>query len=381
MPASHNRLLEIARSFFKLGLIAFGGPAAHIALMEKEYIEKRKWLDRQRFLDLIGVTNLIPGPNSTEMTMHVGYERGGPLGLFVAGICFILPATLITAILAFLYAEFGQLPQVNPVIEGIKPAVLVIIAAAIYKLGKKALKSIEIGILGILALLATLLGLNEITTLLLAGILGAGFFYLRHPDQQHKAFFPFILLFQSTTTAIGQLSTTKIFLTFLKVGSILYGSGYVLFAYLEGELVTPGIIDRDLLIDAIAVGQLTPGPVLSTSTFIGYQLGGIQGAMAATIGIFLPSFLFVWLVNPLVNQLRKYTILSYFLDSVNIAAVAVMLAVLLKMSRDTLTDWPAFIILGLTMGHEFFLPKERKLDTLWIVVIGGCLGWLFSLFS
>ncbi len=381
MPASNNRLPEIARSFFKLGLIAFGGPAAHIAMMEKEYIDKRKWLDRQRFLDLIGVTNLIPGPNSTEMTMHVGFERGGPLGLFVAGICFILPATLITATLAFLYAEFGQLPQVNPVIEGIKPAVLVIIAAAIYKLGKKALKSIEIGILGILALLATLLGLNEITTLLLSGILGAGFFYLRHPDKQQKAFFPFILLFQSTTAAIGQLSTTKIFLTFLKVGSILYGSGYVLFAYLEGELVTPGIIDRDLLIDAIAVGQLTPGPVLSTSTFIGYQLGGVQGAIAATIGIFLPSFLFVWLVNPLVNQLRKYTILSYFLDSVNIAAVAVMLAVLLKMSRDTLTDWPAFIILGLTIGHEFFLPKERKLDTLWIVVIGGCLGWFFSLFS
>lgn len=368
-----NTLLQIATAFFRLGCIAFGGPAAHIAMMDKEFVQKRQWIERQRFLDLIGATNLIPGPNSTEMTMHVGYEKGGVLGLFIAGICFILPAVTITAILAFIYANYGTLPAIQPIIKGIKPAVLVIIAAAIFKLGKKALKGYELGILGILVLSANLLAVNEIMALLSAGILGAIYFSQKNRTHiQQKALLPFLFLFQLSTIN-AQLTTTKIFLSFLKVGAILYGSGYVLFAYLEGEFVRTGILSRDLLIDAIAIGQLTPGPVLSTSTFIGYQLGGLQGAIAATVGIFLPSFLFVWFINPLVSQMRKYPFLSYFLDSVNIAAVAVMVAVLFKMGFSTLTNWQAILILSLAALNEFWW---KKLDTLWLIVASGLLGWL-----
>lgn len=372
MKNHYKNLLDIGAAFFKLGCIAFGGPAAHIAMMEKEFIEKRQWIDRQRFLDLIGATNLIPGPNSTEMTMHLGYERGGPLGLFVAGICFIFPATLITGIIAYFYLEFGQLPQVESLIKGIKPAVLVIIAAAIYKLSKKALKGIELGVLGILVLIASLLGVNEITALLAAGILGMSYFSLKNQGNSASFFIPILFLFKPLTT-LGQISTLKIFLTFLKVGALLYGSGYVLFAYLDGELVRQGIMNRDQLMDAIAVGQLTPGPVLSTSTFIGFQLGGINGAIVATLGIFLPSFLFVWLINPLISKLRSIKPLSYFLDSVNIASMAVMLAVLLKMGKETLLDWPAFLILGLVILNEFYF---KKLSMPWVILGSALLGFL-----
>jgi len=314
MSRSTN-LKEIASVFFRLGLVAFGGPAAHIAMMEDEIVEKRKWIDRQHFLDLMGATNLIPGPNSTEMTMHCGHERGGVPGLFVAGICFIFPAVVLTAILGYLYVTYGQLPAVEPFLLGIKPAVLALIAAAIYKLGKKALKGIELGILGLLTVAASLLGVNEIVALLTAGVLGTLYFYFKSATKTRKvgSLIP-LFFFQG---AVAKLSTIKIFLSFLKVGSILYGSGYVLFAYLDAELVTNGILSRSELMDAIAIGQFTPGPVLSTATFIGYQLGGVSGALAATIGMFLPSFLFVWIMNPLVPKMRQSKVLGYFLDCVN----------------------------------------------------------------
>jgi len=313
MSRSTN-LKEIASVFFRLGLVAFGGPAAHIAMMEDEIVEKRKWIDRQHFLDLMGATNLIPGPNSTEMTMHCGHERGGVPGLFVAGICFIFPAVVLTAILGYLYVTYGQLPAVEPFLLGIKPAVLALIAAAIYKLGKKALKGIELGILGLLTVAASLLGVNEIVALLTAGVLGTLYFYFKSATKTRNvgSLIP-LFFFQG---AVAKLSTIKIFLSFLKVGSILYGSGYVLFAYLDAELVTNGILSRSELMDAIAIGQFTPGPVLSTATFIGYQLGGVSGALAATIGMFLPSFLFVWIMNPLVPKMRQSKVLGYFLDCV-----------------------------------------------------------------
>ncbi|MCT4630293.1 chromate efflux transporter [Winogradskyella sp.] len=372
----NSKLKEVAQVFFKLGLFAFGGPAAHIAMMEEEIIEKRKWMTRDYFLDLIGTTNLIPGPNSTEMTMHCGHERAGKAGLFVAGIAFIFPATIVTAILAYLYVEYGQLPEVEPFIYGIKPAVLAIIAGAILKLGKKAIKNTELTILGILVLVASLLGVNEVVALLSAGVLGMLFFYLKSKSTPNLNTISPFLLFLGINTTIVKISTLKLFLIFLKVGAILYGSGYVLFAYLDAELVTKGLLTRAELIDAIAIGQFTPGPVLSTSTFIGYQLSGFTGALAATTGIFLPSFLFVLILNPFISKMQQSKILRYFLDSVNVAAVAVMLTVLIIMAKDTLLEWQSIVI----ALSAIFLTFKTKVSTVWTIVIGAALGFILLKF-
>ena len=369
-------LKEVASVFFKLGCIAFGGPAAHIAMMEEEIVNKRQWMTRQHFLDLIGATNLIPGPNSTEMTMHCGHERAGVKGLFVAGFCFIFPAVVITGVLAWLYVEYGQLPEVESFIFGIKPAVLAIIAGAVYKLGKKALKGIELGVLGALVLVASLIGVNEIIALLAAGILGAIYFTIKERSQNRLNSNVAWLLLPAATTSIFSVSTLNIFWTFLKVGAVLYGSGYVLFAYLDAELVMKGWMTRQELLDAVAIGQFTPGPVLSTATFIGYQLGGLGGAMAATLGIFLPSFLFVWILNPLVPKMRKSKFLSAFLDSVNIAAVAVMLGVLFEMSKDSIVDWRAVVIV---VFGAWFTFGPNKLSSMWIVLGGAVLGAILGL--
>lgn len=364
---------EVASVFFKLGCIAFGGPAAHISMMEDEIVTKRKWIDRQHFLDLIGATNIIPGPNSTEMTMHCGYERAGIAGMFIAGFCFIFPAVLITGILAFFYSKYGNLPQVEPFIFGIKPAVLAIIASAIIKLGKKALKNTELIILALLVLTTSLAGINEIVALLVAGMFGTLYFSIKNKVVNGTASLIPLFLFQGASASTTVLSATSVFWTFLKVGSILYGSGYVLFAYLDAELVMKGLLTRPELLDAIAAGQFTPGPVLSTATFIGYQLAGWQGALTATIGIFLPSFIFVMILNPLVPKLRSSKILSAFLDSVNSAAVAVMVAVLLLMAKDSIINWQAIVIVALSL---FFTFGPKKLNVMWIVSGGAFLGYL-----
>lgn len=371
-----NKLLEVAKVFFKLGCFAFGGPAAHIAMMEEEIVNKRKWMDRQYFLDLIGATNLIPGPNSTEMTMHCGHERAGFAGLFVAGLTFIFPAIVITGLLGWLYVEYGELPEVKPFVYGIKPAVLAIIASAVFKLGKKALKSWELGILGALVLAASLFGINEVIALLGAGILGAIYFYSKHRVMdQPKAVVPLILM-KITGGAAAHLTTVKVFLTFLKVGAVLYGSGYVLFAYLDAELVEAGWMTRQELLDAIAVGQFTPGPVLSTATFIGYQLNGFWGSLAASAGIFLPSFIFVLILNPLVGRMRKSKFLRGFLDSVNVAAVAVMLGVLCIMSYETLVDWKAIVIAVISVVITFGF---KKVSVMWTILGGAILGYLLGM--
>lgn len=368
----NSKLKEVALVFFKLGCFAFGGPAAHIAMMEDEIIEKRKWMTRDYFLDLIGTTNLIPGPNSTEMTMHCGYERAGKAGLFVAGIAFIFPATIITALLAYLYVKYGRLPEVEPFIYGIKPAVLAIIASAILKLGKKAIKSVELIVLGLIVVTASLLGVNEIIALLAAGVLGMFYFYLKSKSKTTLNSVSPFLLFLGIKTITAKVSTLKLFLIFLKVGAILYGSGYVLFAYLDAELVTRGLLTRAELIDAIAIGQFTPGPVLSTSTFIGYQLSGFTGALVATTGIFLPSFLFVLILNPFIPRMRNSEILRYFLDSVNVAAVAVMIAVLFIMTRETLIEWQSILIALIAV----FITFKTKISAIWTIIIGAVLGFL-----
>jgi chromate transporter len=367
-----NNLKEVASVFFKLGCFAFGGPAAHIAMMEDEIVTKRQWMTRDYFLDLIGTTNLIPGPNSTEMTMHCGYERAGKTGLFVAGLSFIIPATIITAILAYLYVQYGTLPQVEPFIFGIKPAVLAIIASAVLKLGKKAIKGTELAILGGLVLTASLLGVNEIIALLTAGVLGMLYFTIKDNTKTTLNSFSPLLVLSGLGTSLFKISTINVFWVFLKVGAILYGSGYVLFAYLDAELVTRGWLTRAELIDAIAVGQFTPGPILSTSTFIGYQLSGFYGALAATAGIFLPSFLFVLILNPFIPKMQKSKILRHFLNAVNVAAVAIMLAVLVIMAKETLVDWKAIII----AISAVILTFKIKISPIWIIVIGAVLGYL-----
>ena len=372
----NSKLKEVAVVFFKLGCFAFGGPAAHIAMMENEVVTKRKWMTRDYFLDLIGATNLIPGPNSTEMTMHCGHERAGKKGLFVAGIAFIFPAIVITGFLAYLYVEYGQLPEVEPFVFGIKPAVLAIIASAVLKLGKKAIKTAELAVLGALVLMVSLLGVNEILALLSAGIIGMLYFYIKNRSKGQLNSFSPVLLFGISGFSIVKISTLNVFLTFLKVGAILYGSGYVLFAYLDAELVTKGWLTRPELIDAIAVGQFTPGPVLSTSTFIGYQLSGFPGALAATTGIFLPSFLFVLILNPFISKMRSSKILRYFLDAVNVAAVAVMLAVLLVMIKETLLDWRGIVI---ALGASV-LVFRTKISPIWIIILGSVLGYILIKF-
>ena len=362
-----NRLREVALVFLKLGFFSFGGPAAHTAMMEEEVVNRRKWIDRQHFLDLLGATNLIPGPNSTEMTMHCGHERAGKAGLIVAGFSFILPAILITLVFAWLYIEYGHLPAIEPYIFGIKPAVLAIIASAIISLGKKAVKGRETAILGALVLAAGIAGVNEITALLIAGITGALYFYLKNNRKEKlSSLIPFMAI-PTVSTAVSGISAFGLFLVFFKIGAVLYGSGYVLFAYIDAELVTRGWLDHKQLMDAIAVGQFTPGPILSTVTFIGYMLGGIPGAAAATAGAFLPSFLFVLNLNPWIPKMRRSKIMGWFLDSVNVASIAVMASVLYVMTLSTVNDWRAALITVTSLVVTFVFKKSSPV----LLVAGG----------
>lgn len=367
-------LLEVARLFFKLGCIGFGGPAVHIAMMEEEIVRKRKWISQQHFLDLVGATNLIPGPNSTEMTMHCGHEKAGWKGLVVAGTCFILPAIIITGIFAYAYQQYGKLPQVEPFIYGIKPAIIAVIVSLMISLGKKALKTIELGVIGTIAALLAVYGINEIYILFGAGFLGIVLHLVKSGKQTLHGIFPFVLLQISTASPISH--NWKLFWIFLKVGSILYGSGYVLFAFLDAELVSTGMLSKQELIDAIAVGQFTPGPVFSSATFIGWQIAGLPGAIAATIGIFLPSFLFVAFLNPFIPKLRKSKIMSAFLDTVNIVSVAVILAVCLEMGKTSITDWRTTLI---AIAGFAVTMKFKKLNSAFIVIGGAISGYLLSL--
>lgn len=387
-----GHLGEIARLFLKVGLIGFGGPAAHIAMMEDEVVTRRQWLSRQHFLDLIGATNLIPGPNSTEMTMHIGYERAGWRGLCVAGACFIFPAVLITGLLAWFYVHFGTLPEAAPFLAGIKPAVIAVILGAVWRLGTRAVKGWRFAVLGLAVAVAVLLGLGEVVALLGGGVLGMIWLRLSGYDSLHTAarLIPLFLLqpvasvrdATGTALATGSVAGAAVSMTlwklgwfFLKVGAILYGSGYVLVAFLEGGLVQDyGWLTQVQLLDAIAIGQLTPGPVLSTATFIGYMIKGVPGAVVATVGIFLPSFVFVLALNPLIPKLRQAVWPSAFLDAVNVTAVALMTAVTIKLGMTTLTSWPAWLI----AAGAAILGLRFRVNAAWLVLGGALLGWLLS---
>jgi chromate transporter len=370
----NSGLKDIAKLFLKLGVIGFGGPAAHIAMMQQEVVEKRKWMTEQHFLDLLGATNLIPGPNSTEMAIHIGHEKGGRKGLITAGLCFILPAVFITALFAWLYKQYGQLPQVQPFVYGIKPAIIAVILAAVYPLAKKSLKTIQLSVIGIAVLVLSLLNFSEIYLMFGAGII-ALLLRLFKSSNSTKSFLPFAVL-QISGPAFLSAINLRLFFIFLKIGAILYGSGYVLFAFLDTELVSTGLLSRQQLIDAIAVGQFTPGPVFSSVTFIGYQINGWSGAAIATIGIFLPSFVFVALLNPLVKRMRNSTLFAVFLDAVNVASVAIIVSVCFSMGKDTVTDWRTISIAVLSIILTF---GYRKINSALIVLGGSLLGYLLTL--
>lgn len=392
-----DRLGELAKVFLKLGTISFGGPAAHIALMEDEIVHRRQWLSREQFLDLLGVTYLLPGPNALEMVAHVGYLRAGLLGLVVSGICFTLPAALITAALAWAYVRYGTLPAVEPFLRGIKPVVLAIIFVAATRLAKTALRGWDLAILGVIVAAAALLGADEIMTLLAASLLGAAALRWTRPQPGPHAKPPAAAgailatgflgpvgsgLLASISTATAFAPLWKLGLFFLKVGAVLYGSGYVLVAYLEGGLVGDyGWLTQQQLVDAVAAGQLTPGPLITTATFVGYLVGGGPGAAVATVAIILPGFCLVAIVNPWIARMRSWTWTGRFLDAVSAASVGLTVAVTLQLAMGTLLTWRdgtmAIDWLGwlLALAAGFALWRW-KVSAIWLVPAGALVAGL-----
>ncbi|ADI65442.1 chromate efflux transporter [Trichormus azollae] len=379
-----NRLGEIAKLFLKLGIIGFGGPVAHIAMIEDEVVKRRQWLTREYFLDLLGATNLIPGPNSTEMAIHIGYIYAGWLGLIIAGVCFILPAVLITGIFAWVYVNYGTSPQFAPLLYGIKPAVLAIIINALWGLSKKAVKTRQLLIIAIaVGLITWFAKVNEVIALLLGGIIGMVWLRNGHQTNLVVAGLTIGATWQGTSVTGVSVPLWKLGLFFLKVGSILFGGGYLLIAFLQGGLVHQyGWLTQQQLLDAVAIGQFTPGPVLSTATFIGYIIADIPGAIVATVGIFLPSFLFVPILNPLIPRLRASFWTRAFLDAVNVSAVALMVVTTLQLGITTFTfiKTPYVDFFGLAIFLiSVILAIHYRINAAWLVLGGSLIGWGVSI--
>jgi chromate transporter len=373
--------MELARLFLKLGSIGFGGPAAHIAMMEDEVVRKRGWLTREGFLDLVGATNLIPGPNSTEMTIHIGLTRAGWRGLIVAGSCFILPAMVIVLGLAWVYVRFGSLPQAIWLLYGVKPVIIAIVVQALWTLGTIAVKGSLTGVVGAAVIGLSFLGVNEVLLLFAGGFVVMFVMGIRErwaSAGSLGALSGSILLVPTsvsaaamTTGATAPVGLVTLTAFFLKVGSILFGSGYVLLAFLRADLVQRwGWLTDQQLIDAIAVGQFTPGPVITAATFIGYVVAGVPGALLATFGIFFPSFVFVAVSNPLIPRLRQSRWTAGFLDGVNVASLGLMATVTWQLARAALVD-------GLTVGLGLvavILVFWLRVNSAWLVLGGGLVG-------
>ena len=371
------RLPEIALAFLKAGCVAFGGPAAHLALLEDEFVARRAWLGRQRFLDLMGATNLIPGPNSTEMAMHLGYERAGWPGLAAAGTGFVLPAAGITAALAWVYVEFGALPALESYLAGLRPAVFVVILGAVWRLGRKAVSSWSLGAVAACVAVAVLAGLGEIPALLAGGVCG-GLALLLPRARNAASGLLVALCAPAAALAAGQEApgVGQLGLFFFKVGCVLYGSGYVLIAFLEGGMVDGyGWVTQRQLLDAIAIGQFTPGPVLTAATFLGYVVAGWPGAAAATAGIFVPAFGFAGILNPVVSRLRQSATTAAFLDAINASAIGLMAAVVVSLAPASLPDAPALGIAACAAAALF----AARLSAAWIIAGAGALGALAAL--
>jgi len=386
-------LKELAWLFLKLGTIGFGGPAAHIAMMEDEVVRRRGWLSHEEFIDLVGAINLIPGPNSTEMAIHIGHTRAGFPGLLVAGACFLLPATLIVTACAWAYVRFGALPQVDGILYGVKPVIIAIVLQALLNLGHVAVKTPWLAGVGIAAAVFSLLGVNELLLLLVAGLLIAairrmaanptrggsmgavGFFT---PPVSTNAAVSAGVVAGTATAATLPFGLWPLFLFFLKVGSVLYGSGYVLLAFLRADLVERWHwLSETQLLDAVAVGQITPGPVFTTATFIGYILGGAPAAIVATVGIFLPAFFFVAISGPLVPRIRRSPLAGAFLDGVNVTSLALMAVVTWRLGAVALVDGLTVLLALISVVLLF----RFKLNSAWLVIGGALAGLVKDLVS
>jgi chromate transporter len=374
---------EVAWLFLKLGAAAFGGPAAHIAMMEDEVVRRRHWLTREEFLDLVGATNVIPGPNSTEMAIHIGWHRARWAGLVVAGVCFILPAAVIVLAIAWAYVRFGTRPEAVGLLYGIKPVVIAVVLQALWGLGKTAVKTKPLAAIGVAGAVLNLLGINELLILFGTGFIVAVVHSIRHRHTRGASLTAFTAAPVAFAQAAGLASGTAgapfglwpMFLFFFKVGSVLFGSGYVLLAFLRADLVTRwGWLSETRLLDAIAIGQVTPGPVFTTATFIGYILAGPVGAALATIGIFLPAFVFVAASGPLVPRIRRAPTAGAFLDGVNVASLALMAVVTMQLAHSAIVD-PATAAMALVSAVFFF---RFRINSTWLILAGAVFGWATS---
>ena len=378
---------ELALLFLRLGLTAFGGPAAHIALMQAEIVERREWLTKDEFLDLLGASNLIPGPSSTELAIHIGFRLVRWQGLLLAGACFILPAFLLVMGIAAIYVRFARLPQIAGILYGVKPVVIAVVLQALWNLGRTALKTRFLAAVGIAATVTAFLNVAPLLVLFGAGALTGGRHGVTNREKRELApllsLLGMIAALVTIPLLVGRLSANSsilewksLFWAFLKFGSIVYGSGYVLLAFLRADLVARlHWLTSAQLLDAIAVGQVTPGPVFTTATFIGFVLDGPRGAIIATIGMFLPAFLFVAVSGPLVPRLRKSPLAGAFLDGVNVASLALMATVTWELSRAALTD-------GITITLALFsalLLFRFRVNSLWLVLGGALIGLIASL--
>jgi chromate transporter len=368
-------LREVALLFLRIGATAFGGPAVYIAIMQRETVRVRQWLNDQEFLDLVGATNLIPGPNATEMALYLGLLRAEWFGFAAAGLLFIIPGMLATLALAWVYVTYSSLPQVGWVLYGVKPVVIAIVVQALWDLGKKAIKSVITVIVGIVVIVFYFFNINEIVLL----FAGAGIVLLFYSGRYlSKKGLPILLLSpilnapSSIFNAISiPFSQTTLFLTFLKIGSVLYGSGYILVAFFNSEFVERlGWITHQQLLDAIAVGQITPGPVASSATFIGYLMGGWQSALLATLAFFIPSFLFVALISRIIPYFRKKWWSGAFLDGVNVASLGLMAAVTWELGRAGVTDWFTILLAVIAL----FMVFKFKINSTWLILGGALLG-------
>ncbi|HLK56611.1 MAG TPA: chromate efflux transporter [Chthonomonadaceae bacterium] len=387
MNTHRASLPELALLFLRLGFTAFGGPAAHIAMMQQEVVEKREWLTKEEFLDLLGASNLIPGPSSTELAIHIGFRQARWMGLLLAGTCFILPAFLLVMGIAWAYVRFGHLPQAAGVLYGVKPVVIAIVVQALWNLGRTALKSRFLAGVGIVATGVAFGGISPLLVLFGAGALVGGAHWIRSKEKEGSApLFGLLCLIAALVALplllgryVGNTPTVtpaSLFWVFLKFGSIVYGSGYVLLAFIRADLVARlHWLTSAQLLDAIAVGQVTPGPVFTTATFIGFLLGGPTGAVVATLGMFLPAFLFVALSGPLVTGLRKSPLAGAFLDGVNAAALALMAVVSWELGRAALVD---VVTVALALLSALLLFRFR-INSLWLVLLGTVVGLAVSL--
>ena len=373
---ANHRLIELAGVFLKLGCTAFGGPAAHVSLMENEFVRRRGWLTQAEFLDLLGMANLIPGPSSTELAIFIGYRRAGWRGLVLGGLGFILPAFLIVFLIARAYVQYGTLPHATGLLAGIKPVIIAVVVQALWNLAPAAIKNRWLALLGIMALVASALGGTPLVVLF-----GSGLIWMAGQGSRARmAAFALpgpILGAGAPLVAAGAVTPFKLgslFLFFLKVGAVLFGSGYLLLAFLRADLVTHWHwLTESQLLDAVAVGQFTPGPVFTTATFIGYILGGPSAAVVATIGIFLPSFLLVAVCGPWLPRVRQSALLGAFLDGVNVGALALMAVVTWQLGRAALVDGLTITLALVAVG----LLLRYRINSAWLILGGAAVGWWF----